>query len=113
VSERSDHADGAVTAHAEVADVVKKDHASRAGIVHRFAKQGAYHHIRSPGLVHNCRPEKVVVGGKSLEPIREGVIAQVRAAGDYHASRLTGGVRIDNLDRRRVRCIPEHGMNSS
>src|SRR5690606_8756393 len=53
VGERDDHADGAVAAHIEVADVVEEDHARTTGVVARLAKESADHDVRSAGLVND------------------------------------------------------------
>ena len=56
--QRDGHADRAVAAHAEVADVVEEDHARRAGRVARLAEQGADQHVGPARLVHDGRAER-------------------------------------------------------
>src|SRR5215470_4440732 len=45
VVESGDQTDRSVAAHAEIANVVKEDHAGSRGTIHRFAEECAHNHI--------------------------------------------------------------------
>ena len=53
IGQRCDQADGAVAAHAEVADVVEEDDARRAGRVDRRAQQRAHDDLAAARLQHS------------------------------------------------------------
>ena len=69
VGQRDGHADRAVAAHAEVADVVEEDHAGRARRVGRLAEQRADHHVRAARLVDHGRAERVVPVAEDRQPL--------------------------------------------
>ena len=45
VGQRRNQSNGSVTAHAQVSDIVEKDHAGGAARIHRFTQQSADHHV--------------------------------------------------------------------
>ena len=83
-----DEPDGAVAAHAEIADVVEEDHAGRARRVVRLAQQRADHHVRAARLVDDARAEVVEAAcgtrravRASVPPPRSGPPATTRRVG--------------------------------
>ncbi len=98
MGQRDDEADGAVAAHAQVADVIEEDDTGGAGLIDRFAEQRAYDDIRSARLVDDGGTEAVVEALKAFQPLGEGAVAEVGAAGDDEARRLSGGVGVEDGD---------------
>ena len=64
VGKRRDKSDAAVTAHAQIAHVVEKNHAGRTVEVARRAKQCADQCIRTARFVHHGGAKAVVLGPK-------------------------------------------------
>jgi len=98
MGKRSDHADGAVTAHAEVSDVIEEDDSGGAALVEGFAEERSDDHVRSARFIHYSGPEIVVVAAKALAALGERAAAEVRASAEYEASGLSGSVRVDDGD---------------
>nr|GEU28650.1 HTH-type transcriptional regulator PtxR, putative [Tanacetum cinerariifolium] len=96
--ERGHQADGAVAAHAQVADVVKKDDAGHAVRRMRFAQQGAHQHIGAARLAHHRRAEVVVILPEAHDPLGQRAVAQVRAAGRDQPRGFAARVGVDDGD---------------
>ena len=92
ISQRDHQADGAVPAHAEVADIVEEDDARGASWVGRFAQQRAHRHVGTARLVDHRRAIHVEVASKPLPLLGQRSRAQRRAASDDHSRRLAGRV---------------------
>src|SRR5687768_15446315 len=88
VREGHHHPDHPVTAHAEPADVVEKDHAGRTTRLGRGHEHRADDHIRSARLIDNGRPKAIVLLAKTFELLGNAAAAKVRSAADNGASRL-------------------------
>ena len=76
--ERHDESDRAVSAHAEIADVVEEDHAGRARGVVRFAQQRADYHIRAARFGDDARAPVVEARAQYVEPLCERAAAEIR-----------------------------------
>ena len=98
VRQRDHQADGAVAAHAEIADVVEKNHTRCAGRIFRFDQQRAHHHIRTARFIHDGGAKVVVCLLKTVTPDRERSAPKVRATGNNDARRFAAGVRINDPD---------------
>jgi hypothetical protein len=55
-----------VTAHSEIADIVKENNPGGARRVHRIAEQRANHHIRAARFVDDGRPKIIVPFAKQV-----------------------------------------------
>jgi hypothetical protein len=98
VAERDGDADRAVAAHAQIADVVEKDHAGGAGRIHGRAKQGADQHVGAPRLADDRPPQVVVNRAKPFTPLGQGPRTQVGAALQDDARGFAARVRIDDAE---------------
>jgi hypothetical protein len=96
VRERGHQADGAVTAHAEVAGVVEEQHAGDAGRIARLDEHRADDDIRAARLVHHRRAEAIMFRAKQLQALREIAAAEIRASIEDDSRGLTAGVGIDD-----------------
>src|SRR6185369_8545304 len=92
-----------VTAHANEADVIEKNHAGDAARIAWLAKQRADQHIRSPGLVDDGRAIVIMVGAKAAKAFGHAADAQIRDAVDHDARGLAGSMRIDDVHVSRLR----------
>ncbi|MNT51301.1 hypothetical protein D3C72_1882620 [compost metagenome] len=77
VRQGGNHADGAVTAHAQVTGVVEEDDAGGVGRVLWGAKQGAHHDIAAAGFQHGRGAPCIMLGGKAALPLRHAACAEV------------------------------------
>jgi translocation and assembly module TamB len=93
--QRSHDTNGAVSAHAQAADIVKKDHTRRAVSIHGLAQQSAHQYFRAPRFVHNGGPKFIVVSGKPPQPVCECIVAQRRPSSNHHPRRFASCMRID------------------
>ena len=96
--QRYNQTDRAVAAHAEIADVVEKDHPRHAGLVRRFHQQRPHQHIRAARFVYHRRAEGIVLFTENLQPFGHRALAQVRTAGNDNACRFAAGVGINDGD---------------
>ena len=67
--ERHDQANRAVTAHAQITDVVEKNHARHAIGCERRHKQRAHHHIRTARFIHHRRTKVIELVFEALHPL--------------------------------------------
>ena len=84
--ERSHEADGAVPAHAEIADVVEENHAGLAGRIRRIAEQRADDGVRSARLVDDRGAEAIEVLRKRAR--RSGMLPTPRSGPPLNTSRV-------------------------
>lgn len=89
---------GAVPAHAEITNVVEKDHPSRAAWVMRFAEQSPHQHVRPARFRNDSRAEPVIVLAEDLHTLRHGTRAKVRSAFNDDSRWLSSCVRINYSD---------------
>src|SRR5262249_14636738 len=85
-------------AHAEVADIVEKDHAGGARRITRRTEESTDEDIGAARLVDDRGAEAVEFLAKALAAFGQSARTEVRTALDDDAGRLTGGVRIDDAD---------------
>ncbi len=96
VRQCDDQPDGPVSAHAEVAHVVKEDDSGGARRVAGLAQQSADHHVGTTRFVHHGRTESVVPVAKNLQLVGNAAAAQLGSAVDDQARRLAAGVGVDD-----------------
>jgi hypothetical protein len=80
VSERGDEPDGAVPAHADVADIVEEDDPQLAVAAMRLAQECANDGIRAARLVDDGRAVVVKVLAKARDALRERTCAKIGTA---------------------------------
>ncbi|MNF90456.1 hypothetical protein D3C84_730210 [compost metagenome] len=97
VMQRVDQADGAVTAHAEVAGVVEEDHAAGGIRRHRFAVQRTHQHIVATGLQQAGATPLVMLLAQGIALLGHGPAGQLGQARHHQASRLAAGVGINDM----------------
>ena len=68
VRQRRNETHRAVAAHAEITNVVKKNHARYARLVLRLHQQRAHHHIRAARFVDHRRTRTVELALKFITP---------------------------------------------
>ena len=93
-----DDADSSVAAHAEIRDVVEKQHAGDARFIDRSAQKRADKCVRTAGFIDYGGTKIVVFGPEAYEAFGEWSVTQVRLATNHDARRLAGGMRIDHSD---------------
>ena len=96
--QRGDETDGAVAAHGEAADIIKKNHAGRAGFVLRLNQQRPHQNIRAARLVDNRRTKAIMLAAKTLQLPGHRSAAEFRTAGHHHPGGLPARVRINHRD---------------
>ena len=95
--QRHHESDRAVSAHAEVADVVEEDHAGRAIGGVRLAQQRAHHDVRAARLRDDAGAPVVEAAAEYVEPFGQRPAAEIGATGHNQAGRFTAGVRINHV----------------
>ena len=97
VGQRRDHADRAVAAHAEVADVVEEDHAGAQSASLRRAEQARRPARRSPrGSLTTAERKRSCSARKRARRSASGPLPRSGPPSDDDARRLAAGVRIDH-----------------
>ena len=107
--ERDGQPDGSVAAHAEVANVVEKDHAGRAGGILGWNEQGADQHVGSARFVDHGGAKGVVLGAQHLQLIRHAAATEVRGAINDDTRGLSTGVGIHHSNNSGTRSA--HGVS--
>ncbi len=95
VIERRDQTDHSVTAHAEIAGVVEKNHGGGAGRIGRLAEKGTDEIFRAARLADRCEPKAIVIDAKPLETLGNRTHAEVGGPVDDDTRRLPGRVGVD------------------
>src|SRR5262249_3164071 len=98
VGQRVDQADGAVPAHAEIADVVEEDDAGGARSHRWQAEQSADENIRAARFGDHGGTKGVVLGSEHVEPGSHGSWSELRPTIDPDARWFASGVRIHHLN---------------
>jgi hypothetical protein len=88
----SGDADHSVSAHSQIASVVKEDNASRARRIAWLKQQCSYQYVGTAGLAENGAPVEIVFTSKSLNPIRKRSGAEMRTTGQHAAGGFPRGV---------------------
>ena len=94
VLKRNHHADGAMAAHAQIADVVEVNHGGVAGGVAGLAQERAHHGVVAARFIHHGGAELVEPVAEAVEPPGQRTPAEVRTTRDHHASRLAPGMGV-------------------
>lgn len=97
ISERRDQSDGSVATHSQVTHIIEKDDARNTGTVHGFAQQGTHNYVRSSGLIHHRRAERVMLLPESLQSVGQRVLTKIWRAADDNSGGLSARVRVDYL----------------
>src|SRR5690348_3543451 len=92
--QRNDQANGSMTAHSEITDVVEENDACDATSIVRLAKEGPHHYIRSARFVDHGRTKAIVLLAENAHTARNRPRAEIRSAINNDASRLAGRMRI-------------------
>lgn len=98
VSQRGDDADGAVTAHPEITDIIEEDDTRCGGGIFRLAEERADEHVGAAWFVDDRGPERIVLRGEAAGAMRERMIAKVGPPGDHDPGGLARSMGIDDLD---------------
>ncbi len=101
VGEGDNEADGAVAAHAEVADVVEEEDAGLTGGVMGRDEEGTHHDIRTTGFVDDGGAEGVELILETPEAVGQGTVAEVGAALEDDAGGFTAGMGVEDADPAR------------
>ena len=96
--EGRDEADGAVTTHAEVSNIIKEDDAGGAGGINGIAEQRADDYVGASRLVHDCGTKIIVLAAKTLEALGKRAGAEIGASTDNDASGFASGVGVDDAN---------------
>ena len=87
-----------MSAHAEIADIVEKDHTGCAGFTGGFAQQRANHSIMPARLSNDCGSELIKIAPEAAHSLFHRSNAEIRKTGNNDASGFSGCVGIDGLD---------------
>ena len=98
ISKRCYQADGPVTTHPEITDIVKKDNANLARRNERFTNQSPYHGVGAARFVHDRGSKPVEFRAKDLQALAERSLTHVRSARYYNPGGFTRCMRIDKLN---------------
>src|ERR1700722_7263236 len=98
VSQCRNQTNGPVTAHTQVADIIKEDDTRSASGIQRIAKQRAHHNVGSPRLVHYGRAKIIVLPAKAFPPISQRSGPEVGTATHDQTCGLPAGVGVDDPD---------------
>ena len=85
-------------AHAEIADIVEKDDASRRTLVDRLAQEGTNDRIMPSRLANDSPPQMIVIASKNFQPLGHRTISKIGKSISNDTRRLTACVRIDRVD---------------
>jgi len=107
MSQRDNQSDRAVSAHAEVADIIEEDHAGRTGSIDWFTEQRTDHNVGAARFVDNCGTKFIVLTAEALKAIGQGAGSEVRTSTDHQAGRFSARVGVDDPDSPNIRC---HGI---
>jgi hypothetical protein len=108
VRESGDQANGAVAAHADVADIIEKDDTELAGRVGGFAEECAHNGVVAAGFVDDSGTKAVMRCTKARETVTHAAAAKIRATGNNQPRGLTAGMRIHYLNAHLL--FDHHGM---
>ena len=115
VGKSCDQADGSVTAHPQIPDVVKKNHARDARGIDGLAKQRSHNYIGTSRLVYDRGAEVIVFSAKAFKPGSQRPLTQVRTAADDQPGRFPAGMRINHSNSPGIAILhewPECGLSS-
>ena len=98
VGEGRYEADGAMTAHSEVPDVVEEDHGGGGLWIDGFAEERADDNLRSARFTDDAAPEVVEFEMKALYPAWQISCSEIGPSGNDDACRLPFGMGINYLD---------------
>jgi hypothetical protein len=90
-----------MAAHAEIANVIEEDNASRARRVRWFTQQGAHDGVRAARLIHDSSANVIVFGTKYVEAVGDSPGSEGWATLYNDASRFAAGVRVDHMELAR------------
>ena len=92
MGQRSDHADRAMSAHAQISRAIEKNNARYARLIDWSTQQSADNCVSTTRLVHDRAPKVVVIIFEALETICERTVAELWPTADDHTRGLTAGV---------------------
>ena len=100
VSQRDHHSHRAVTAHAEITDIIEKQDPRRMGRVIGRSKDRPHQDVGSPGFQHDGPAKAIMVRLKTFQLVRHRTVTQFGSTVDDHPRRFPAGVRIDDRCQR-------------
>jgi hypothetical protein len=98
VRKRGDDADRAMSAHAEVSDIVKEDDSGGACLVQGLAQERADDNVGAPRLVDHGGAEIIVVAAEALAALGKRAVAEVGPSLQNEARGFSGGVGVEDRD---------------
>src|SRR5271157_5928663 len=87
-----------MTAHTQIADVVKEYDPGAASRINRIAQQSTDHGIGAPRLVDDGGAERIKLAAKSLQAQSQCASTEVGATLHDDASGFATGMRVDHMD---------------
>src|SRR5947209_1949692 len=92
-----------MSAHSEIANIVKKNYTGHALGVAGFAQEGSHHHIGSARLIDHCGSKGIVIAAKAFKTFCEQPFPQVGSTSDHNPCGLPSRMGIDDVDSVHVR----------
>ena len=92
MGQRSDCADRAMSAHAQIPSAIEKNDACYARLIDWSTQQCADNRVGATRLVHDRAAKVVVIIFEALETIWERIVTELWPTADNHARGLTAGV---------------------
>ena len=87
-----------MSAHAQIANIVKKNYAGGAGRIGGLTQQGADHNVRAARLVYHCRAESIVLDAKAIQTLGQRAAAKVGTSAEDYACRLPTRVGVNHAN---------------
>jgi hypothetical protein len=92
MGQRSDHADRAMSAHAQIPGAIEKNEARYARWIDRSTQQCTNNRVGATRLVHDRAAKVVVIIFEALATICERIVAELWPTADDHARGFTAGM---------------------
>src|SRR6185295_20386649 len=92
MGQRRNHADRAMSTHAQIPSAIEKNEARYARRINWRAQQCADERIRATRVIHHRAAKVVVIIFEPLATIYERIVAEVWPTADDHTRGLTAGV---------------------
>jgi hypothetical protein len=107
--QRGHDTDGAVSAHAEIANIIEEDDARGVTWIYGFAQEGPYNHLRPARFGDDFGSKTVMVLAERPQTIWKIAGSKVGSAVDNDPGGFSGGMRINDAEALERRNRAMHG----
>jgi hypothetical protein len=106
VRESRHQADGSVSAHPQISNIVEKDHSCRGLWINGFAEKRSDNNLGAPRFTNYAAPEIVELTPQKAQPLRHISCSEIRTTGNDNSRRFAFGMGINYLNRS----LQRHGL---